>query len=418
MRGTAAVARGRVAHVCLAVALCLPLVAAAVLIGESLAQTRTAFDTALLIAIAIAFAAVVAWMALQPSVRQVEVSTARVLLGYDDAALPDVRSAHAWASRARGAAWLTLLVAVGGAVTAAILFLLPTGVSLVSFPFTGSNSVTWPVTGRVSRMGSGWHAGWLVGPGLLALAGCGAVVLGAARLLVSLAPRMLGPTLVERVGIAAERERALARANAVARDLHDQLGHTLTAMTVQVTAARRLMTVDPQTAERSLAAVEDLGRRAQAEVDRVVRTLRDGMPSGTQPTDGPTDEATDLAATVRALVDESPLDVELRVPEKLHVIDDGAVETVRAVIREALTNATRHGTGSATVLVRAEGRCVRIEVCNPLRRVATVTAARAGLTGLRESVLLAGGEISAGPDGGDSWRLTATLPISRPAPGT
>lgn len=403
-------ARGRIAHVFLAVALSLPLVAAAVLIDESFAQTRSGFDAALLVAIAIAFAAVVAWMALQPSVRQVEVSTARVLLGYDDAALPDVRAAHAWTSRARGAAWLAVLVGVGGVVTGAILFLLPTGVSLVSFPLTGNNSVTWPVTGRVSRTDSGW----LVGPGLLALAGCGAVVLGAARLLVSLAPRMLGPTLVERVGIAAERERALARANAVARELHDQLGHTLTAMTVQVTAARRLMTVDPQTAERSLAAVEDLGRRAQAEVDRVVRTLRDGIPSDPESTDEPTD----LADTVQTLVDESSLDVELHAPENLLVIDDSGVDTVRAVIREALTNATRHGTGSATVLIRAERQCVRIEVCNPLRPMVPATATRAGLTGLSESVLLAGGEITAAPDGGDSWLLTATLPISRPAPRT
>jgi signal transduction histidine kinase len=225
---------------------------------------------------------------------------------------------------------------------------------------------------------------------------------------------MLGPNLLERVGIAAERERALARANAVARDLHDQLGHTLTAMTVQVTAARRLMSVDPQAAERSLSAVEDLGRRAQAEVDRVVRTLRDGMPGSTRATTAPTD----LADTVQALVDESSLDVELEAPESLPVTDDGSADAALAVIREALTNATRHGTGSARVLIRTDRQSLRIEIRNPLRRVVAAAATRAGLTGLRERVLLAGGEITAGPNGGDSWLLIATLPISRPASRT
>ena len=141
--------------------------------------------------------------------------------------------------------------------------------------------MTWPGTGKTSHTGAGWHAVWLVGPGLLALVVCLTLVRAAARLLVALAPRVLGPTLIERVGIAADRERALARANAVARDLHDQLGHTLTAMTVQATAARRLLATDPQAADRALAAVEDLGRGAQEDVDGVVRTLRDGAQGGT-----------------------------------------------------------------------------------------------------------------------------------------
>lgn len=414
MRGAAAAARGRIAHVFLAVALCLPLVAAAVLFEVSIAQTRTGLELALLSALAVVFVAVVVWAALVPSVRQVEVSAARVLLGLGDAALPDVRSPRAWTSRARGAAWLALLTGVGVVVTAALVSLVPTGLSLLSFPLTGNSTVTWPVTGSVSHTGAGWHAIWMVGPGLLALAGCGAVVLGAARMLVWLAPRMLGPTLLERVGIAAERERALARANAVARDLHDQLGHTLTAMTVQVTAARRLMSVDPQAAERSLSVVEDLGRRAQAEVDRVVCTLRDGMPGGTQSTT----ESTDLADTVQALVDESSLDVELHAPEGLLVTDDDGADAALAVIREALTNATRHGTGSATVLIQADSHSLRIEIRNPLRRGVRAASTRAGLAGLRERVLLAGGEIAAGPNGGDSWLLIASLPISRPTPRT
>ena len=37
-------------------------------------------------------------------------------------------------------------------------------------------------------------------------------------------------------------------------------------------------------------------------------------------------------------------------------------------------------------------------------------------TGLRERVRLADGEFAAGPEGGDSWLLTARLPVSRAAP--
>jgi signal transduction histidine kinase len=400
---------GAIAHVFLAVALCLPLVTATVMIGVSIAaQDSSMLDVALLSTLAIVFLAVVVWASLLPPVRQVEVSTARALLEYDDAALPDVRSPRAWASRRRGAAWLALLAGVGLVVAAAILYLVPVAIGLLSFPLSGRSTMTWPGIGMSTHTGPGWHASWLVVPGLLTLAACLAVVLAAARLLVALAPRVLGPTLVERVGIAAERERALARANAVARELHDRLGHTLTAMTVQATAARRLLATDLHAVERALAAVEDLGRRAQGDVDSVVRTLRDGAQAGT----AMSDEPSDLVGIARSLAQESTLDVEMRVPQSLPVNQDWA-DTAQAVIREALTNATRHGTGSAALRLQADPGSVSIEVRNPIRRVSPTGPERAGLAGLHERVLLAGGEITAGPDGGESWVLTAKLPISR-----
>jgi signal transduction histidine kinase len=405
---------GGVAHVFLAVALCLPLVAVAAMIGASMAaEDPSMLNQWLLILLAIVFVAVVVWASLLPPVRQVEVSTARALLECDAARLPDVRSPRAWASRRRGAAWLALLVVVGLMVAAAILYLVPFGISLVSFPLSGRSTMTWPGIGKATHTGGGWHAIWLVGPGLLAIVACLSVLGAAARLLVALAPRVLGPTLTERVVVAADRERELARANAVARDLHDRLGHTLTAMTVQATAARRLLPTDPQATERALAAIEELGRRAQADVDGVVRALRDGADDGTEVSGVPA--AVDLVDVARALGQESTLDVELLVPAGLDV-DHGCAQTARAVIREALTNATRHGTGSAILRLYSDELFVFIDIRNPIRQASSTTPQRAGLTGLYERVLLAHGQITAGPEGGASWLLTARLPISRPAP--
>jgi signal transduction histidine kinase len=401
---------GGVAHVLLAIALCLPLVAAAVMIGVSMAQDPTTLNMWLLSLVAIGFLALVVWASLLPPVRQVEVSTARVLLDHDDATLPDVRSPSAWASRRRGAAWLALLTGVGLVVAAAILYLVPLGIGLLAFPLSGDSTLNWAVIGRDSHPGAGWHAIWLVAPGVLALALCLIIVRAASRLLVALAPRVLGPTLIERVGIAADRERALAHANTAARDLHDRLGHTLTAMTVQATAARRLLATDPEGANRALAAVEDLGRGAQEVVDGVVRTLRDGAQDGIEVTG-----EVDLVGAARALAQECPLDVEVVVPAGLPV-DHNCAETARAVIREGLTNATRHGTGSATLRLHSIKQSVSIELRNPIRRGALPAPRRAGLGGLQERVLLADGQISAGPEEGESWLLTARLPISRPAP--
>jgi signal transduction histidine kinase len=412
VRDRAASGWGGIAHVFLAIALCLPLVAAAAMVGVSLtASDSSALTTWLLALVAAGFVALVVWASLLPPVRQVELSTARALLDQSDAALPDVRLPGAWASRRRGAAWLALLCGVGLVVATAILYLVPFGISLLFSPMSDDTTVSWPLLGPTHSTG-GWSTVWLVGLGLLALVLCLAVVGVAARLLAALAPRVLGPTLTERVVIDADRERALARANALARDLHDRLGHTLTAMTVQATVARRLLATDPDAAERAMAAVEDLGRRAQEDVDSVVRTLRDGAPgSGAEVSDEPVD----LAGPARTLAHEATSDVELRAPERL-LVDAPCADAAQSVIREALTNATRHGTGSATLLLDVADQSLHIEVRNPVRRGAPTAAGRAGLDGLRERVLLAGGEITARPEGGDTWLLAARLPVSRAIP--
>jgi signal transduction histidine kinase len=407
---------GGVAHVFLSVALCLPLVAAGAIIGASMTVPDAGIlNLSLLTLLAVVFLATVVWAALLPPVRQVEVSTARALLEYDEASLPNVPSPRNWASRRRGAAWLAILAGVGLIVVAAILYLVPLGIGLLAFPFSGDSTLRWPGLGTVIDTGAGWDAWWLLGVGALALTFTLLVVWVAVRLLVAVAPRVLGPTLTERVDVAIDRERALARANAVARDLHDQLGHTLTAMTVQATAARRLLATQPQASERALAAIEELGRRAQADVDGVVRALRDGAANDVSVSKAPA--TVDLAELARALVQESTLDLALLLPKALYV-ERRCAETARAVIREALTNATRHGTGSATLGLHAEDHAVCIEARNPMRRGGRNTPQRAGLAGLHERVLLVEGQITAGPEGGDSWLLTARLPIARPAPTT
>ena len=68
----------------LAIALCLPLVAATAMIGASMAQDQSMLNLWLLGLLATSFLVVVVWASLLPPVRQVEVSTARALLEYDE----------------------------------------------------------------------------------------------------------------------------------------------------------------------------------------------------------------------------------------------------------------------------------------------------------------------------------------------
>src|ERR671932_2155091 len=70
-----------------------------------------------------------------------------------------------------------------------------------------------------------------------------------------------------RVAVAEERAR-------IARELHDVVGHSVSVMTVQAAAARRLLLPEQEREREALLVVEQTGREALAEMRRLVGVLR------------------------------------------------------------------------------------------------------------------------------------------------
>jgi signal transduction histidine kinase len=74
--------------------------------------------------------------------------------------------------------------------------------------------------------------------------------------------------MVRREAIAAERAR-------IARELHDIIAHSVSAMVVQAAAARDLVRRDADGAEAALDEVTTAGRDALGETGRLLRLIRD-----------------------------------------------------------------------------------------------------------------------------------------------
>src|SRR5690349_23804590 len=79
-----------------------------------------------------------------------------------------------------------------------------------------------------------------------------------------------------------ERQQELVRQQAVreergriARELHDVIAHSVSAMVVQTAAAQDLVRTDPARAEGVLRDVADIGRRALVETGRLLHVIRD-----------------------------------------------------------------------------------------------------------------------------------------------
>ncbi|MFF8609614.1 sensor histidine kinase [Streptomyces sp. NPDC015346] len=250
---------------------------------------------------------------------------------------------------------------------------------------------------------SRWAAG-LLAPLPLVLLGVIVVVLG--ELITAIARRLLGPSAAERMSALEARTEQLLERTRIARELHDSIGHALTVAVVQAGAARAAG--DPDFTDRALSAIEETGRSALEDLERVLLVLRE---SSQAPSQRPTlAEADRLLESARA--SGSVVDAELR--GSLEKLPGPVTREGYRILQEALTNVLRH-CGPVPVRVRVEVTSERLilEVINPLpERPTLMSGTGSGLRGMRERAALLGGEADTGPFAG-SWRVRARLPLER-----
>jgi signal transduction histidine kinase len=210
----------------------------------------------------------------------------------------------------------------------------------------------------------------------------------------------------------AERDRRLAAAEErarIARDLHDSVGHAINVIAVRARAARLRHQQHPDRSLAALATIEDVARQTVEDIDQIVATLRDG----TAPVDSPASPAS--LASLATLVEHSSaagLAVTVHTDGEPRPLAHAADQAAYRILQEALTNAARHGTGSAEVDVSYTATALELTVTNPVRgRDAERNGGGHGLVGMRERAMLLGGAVDTRRlDGG--FRLHARLPYA------
>lgn len=346
---------------------------------------------------------IVAPFGLVPWVRLAEGLQAQFLLTPEDRGKHDgaigAAPSKRWGDRWRTLAWLEIRLALAGAAMAATVVLPVMTVDLVLTALGhggGSESLLPFAPPR-------WAAALLV-PVPLVLLLVVVVLLGEA--VTAIAARLLGPSAAERLSALEARTEQLLERTRIARELHDSIGHALTVAVVQAGAARAAG--DAEFTERALWAIEETGRAAMEDLERVLLVLREsGRPVSQQPTLADADRLLESARASGSTVDaelSGPLD---RLPGPV------AREGYR-ILQEALTNVLRH-CGPVPVRVRIDMAADRLdlEVVNALPQGPVLMTGRGGgLRGMRERAALLGGEAQTGPHRGD-WRVRARLPLER-----
>ena len=208
----------------------------------------------------------------------------------------------------------------------------------------------------------------------------------------------------ERARLAVSDERAR-----IARELHDVVGHSVSVMTVQASAARRLLRPQQEKEREALLVVEKTGREAMAEMRRMVGVLR-------RPEEAPALAPQPSLEQIETLVEhtrEAGLPVDLRIEGKPVQLPPGVDLTAYRLVQEALTNTMKHArASSAEVVVRYGDGDVELTISDDGVGGADGDSGGHGLVGMRERVSVYGGELEAGPRADGGFRLRARLPIS------
>jgi signal transduction histidine kinase len=194
----------------------------------------------------------------------------------------------------------------------------------------------------------------------------------------------------------------LEQRTSVARELHDVVGHHVTAMVVQAEAGRL---GDPLEA---LAAIGELGRTALSELDSLVVHLRD---PGAPLTVSAPPRLLDIDELLAEPLRRAGTDVDVRLGADLE-LDDADLLTLYRVAQEALTNVARHADARHVwVDVVRLGPSVRLRVSDDGGGLPATRTRGSGLLGIEERVSARGGSVDLTDRPGGGTMLSVVLPV-------
>jgi signal transduction histidine kinase len=210
----------------------------------------------------------------------------------------------------------------------------------------------------------------------------------------------------------AARERRLAAAEErtrIARDLHDSAGHSINVILVQAGAARLLAEQDPERARAALETIEQVARETLGEIDQLVGVRREhDFPDRTV---GNVEPPPGLAA-LETLADRhrsAGLAVQIHTHGMRRPLPPALDQAAYRILQEALTNAARHGHGTAHVEIVFTAGGLELVVRNEAPPGTTGLQPGHGIVGMRERAALLGGSVDADRTGRE-FTVRAHLP--------
>ncbi len=208
----------------------------------------------------------------------------------------------------------------------------------------------------------------------------------------------------EQLAAQVEELATMRERNRLAREIHDTLGHYLTAVYVQLEAARAVMASQPENSAVAMKRAQDLTQKGLAALRQSVSALR---ASAT--------EKWSLPEAIAALIEETDTEgaaIDLEVQGEPRAIESQAKLTLYRVAQEGLTNARKHAHASHVDLTLDYGDsdAVKLTVEDDGVGSSQTSVEGFGLVGIRERVQMLGGEVAVVTVPGQGFAISVAVP--------
>jgi signal transduction histidine kinase len=202
-----------------------------------------------------------------------------------------------------------------------------------------------------------------------------------------------------------EDQSALQERNRIAREIHDSLGHTLTAQSIQLDSALLLQHSNAEESGIFLQEAKQLCKQALQEVRQSVATLRSDPFQG---------KSLDQIAAV--LIEEFRVTTAIEMTCVMcvtHPIPTDVVAACYRVLQEALTNIARHSTATevALQLITQEGDLKFQIQDNGKGFDPAQNSTGFGLQGMKERVMALGGQFKLSSQPGEGCQISVKIPL-------
>lgn len=207
------------------------------------------------------------------------------------------------------------------------------------------------------------------------------------------------------------RARLTSERLQIARELHDVLAHTITAITVQAGAQADGLAGDDQ-ARAALRSMRTTAQEAMQQLQATIAVLRSEH-------DHASVQAAPGLSSLQALVAgvrETGLQVDVEVEGDQRPLPAAVEMTAYRIVQEALTNVIRHANADrARVTLRYAADALTVTIVDDGAQSAAATPGEGGhgILGMRERAQSLGGTVSAGPAPGGGFRVEARVPAGK-----
>jgi signal transduction histidine kinase len=194
--------------------------------------------------------------------------------------------------------------------------------------------------------------------------------------------------------------------NRIARDIHDSLGHALTALNVQLQTVLKLWDVDPNGAKSFLTKAQRLGEIAIKEVRQSVRALRIEVRQE-EPLEKAITSLTEDFRQSTGIVVVTKIQIEM-------VLSPQIVKAIHRIVQEALTNICKHAQATTVEIgLSTTATNVYLSITDDGSGFLTDAIPQGfGLQGMKERVAALGGNLLIWSELQQGCQISIDLPIT------